>query len=106
MSGYDTEDLAKSATGTVRWDWAKGGLASDDPLPVAAQPFAHFDQWNAEGTISDRSIVITHSLLDRGPEAIPLTGTISFDRELDLFWHAPRIFFRSPELCSILRRRR
>ena len=93
MSGYDTEDLAKSATGTVRWDWSKGGLASDDPLPVAAQPFAHFDQWNAEGTIGDRNIVITHSLLDRGLEAIPLTGTISFDRELDLKGGSPAHLF-------------
>ena len=80
MSGYDTQDLAKSATGTVRWDWTKGGLAADDPLPVAAQPFAHFDQWNGEGTIGDRSVVITHSRLDRGQEAIPLTGTNKIDR--------------------------
>jgi hypothetical protein len=93
MSGYDTEDLAKSATGTVRWDWTKGGLTADDPLPVAAQPFAHFDQWNAEGTIGDRSIVITHSLLDRGQEAIPLTGTISFDREIDLKGGSPAHLF-------------
>jgi hypothetical protein len=84
MQGYDSQDLARSATGTLRWDWTKGGLASDDLLPVAAQTFAHFDQWNAEGTIGDRSIVITHSLLARGQEAIPLTGTISFGRELEL----------------------
>jgi hypothetical protein len=62
-------------------------------LPVAAQPFAHFDQWNGEGTISDRSIVITHSLLDRGQEAIPLTGTVSFDRELDLKGGSPARLF-------------
>jgi hypothetical protein len=93
MSGYDTDDLAKSTTGTVRWDWTRGGLTTDDPLPVAAQPFAHFDQWNAEGTVGDRSIAITHSLLDRGQEAIPLTGTISFDRELDLKGGSPAHLF-------------
>ncbi len=89
MSGYDAQDLARSATGTLRWDWTKGGLAAENPLPVAAQPFIHFDQWSADGTIGDSSVTITHSLLARGQEAIPLSGTISFDRELDLKGGSP-----------------
>ena len=84
MSGFDAQDLAQSATGTLRWDWTKGGLAADDPLPVAAQPFVHFDQWSADATIADSTIKITHSLLARGQEAIPLSGTISFEREIDM----------------------
>jgi hypothetical protein len=51
---------------------------------VAAQPFVHFDQWSAEATVEDSTIKITHSLLARGQEAIPLSGTISFDREIDM----------------------
>jgi len=47
-------------------------------------PLVHFDQWSADGAIADSTITITHSLLARGQEAIPLSGTISFDRELDL----------------------
>ena len=74
MSGFDAQDLARSTTGTLRWDWTKGGLAADDPLPVAAQPFAHFDQWSADATIADSTIKITHSLLARGEDAIPLSG--------------------------------
>ena len=85
MSGYDARDLARSATGTLRWNWTKGGLAGgEEPLPVAAQPFVHFDQWSADAAIADSTINITHSLLARGQEAIPLSGTISFDREIDL----------------------
>jgi AsmA family/AsmA-like C-terminal region len=84
MSGFDAQDLAQSATGTLRWDWTKGGLAADDPLPVAAQPFVHFDQWSVDATIADSTIKITHSLLARGQEAIPLSGTISFEREIDM----------------------
>jgi hypothetical protein len=53
-------------------------------LPVAAEPFVHFDQWSADAVIADSTIKITHSLLARGSDAIPLSGTISFDRELDL----------------------
>jgi hypothetical protein len=84
MSGFDAQDLARSATGTLHWNWTKGGLAAEAPLPVAAQPFAHFDQWSADGAIADGTITITHSLIARGKEAIPLSGTISFDREIDL----------------------
>ncbi len=84
MSGFDAQDLAGSATGTVRWDWTKGGLTADEPIPVAAQVVARFDQWSADGTIENSTITITHSLLARGQEAIPLSGTISFDREIDM----------------------
>ncbi len=84
MSGFDAQDLARSATGALHWNWTKGGLAAETPLPVAAQSFAHFDQWSADAAIADSTITITHSLLARGKEAIPLSGTISFDREIDL----------------------
>jgi AsmA family/AsmA-like C-terminal region len=84
MSGFDAQDLARSAKGTLHWNWTKGGLAAETPLPVAAQPFAHFDEWSADAAIADSTINITHSLLARGQNAIPLSGTISFGRELDL----------------------
>jgi AsmA family/AsmA-like C-terminal region len=84
MSGFDAQDLARSARGSLHWNWTKGGLAAETPLPVAAQPFAHFDEWSADAAIADSTINITHSLLARGQNAIPLSGTISFDRELDL----------------------
>jgi hypothetical protein len=77
MSGFSASDLSDSAGGTVHWNWTKGGLP-------AAQPFAQFDQWSADATIADSTMQITHSLLVRGQDAIPLAGTISFDREIDL----------------------
>jgi len=77
MSGFDTKELASSAQGTLHWNWTKGSLSAETPL-------AHFDQWSADGAIADSTITITHSLLARGQEAVPLSGTISFDRELDL----------------------
>jgi hypothetical protein len=84
MAGFAAQDLARSATGTLRWDWTKGELAAETPLPVAAQPFIHFDQWSADAAIAESTIKITHSLLARGQDAIPLSGTISFDREIDM----------------------
>jgi AsmA-like protein len=89
MSGFDGQELARSATGTLHWNWTKGGLAAETPLPVAGQPFLHFDQWSADAAIADSTIKITHSLLARGQEAIPLSGTISFGREIDLRGGSP-----------------
>jgi hypothetical protein len=77
MSGFDTQELASSAKGTLHWNWTKGSLPAETPL-------VHFDQWSADAAIADSTITITHSLLARGQEAVPLSGTISFDRELDL----------------------
>jgi hypothetical protein len=85
LSGFGAQELARSATGTLRWNWTKGALAADEEsLPVAVQPFVHFDQWSADALIADSTINITHSLLARGRDAIPLSGTISFNREIDL----------------------
>ena len=84
MSGYDAQELARSTTGTMHWDWTRGGLATEDPPPVDAEAFVHFDQWSGDATIAGRTIKITHSLLARGDDALPLSGDISFDRELDL----------------------
>jgi hypothetical protein len=77
MSGFDTQELASSAKGTLHWNWTKGSLPAETPL-------VHFDEWSADAAIADSTITITHSLLARGQEAVPLSGTISFDRELDL----------------------
>jgi len=84
MSGFSAQDLAGSATGALHWDWSKGGFAAEDPLPIDAEPFLHFDQWSGDATIADRNIKIVHSLLARGEDAIPLSGSISFDREIDI----------------------
>jgi hypothetical protein len=89
MTGFDAQDLSQSTTGTLHWNWTKGGLPAEAPLPVAAQPFAHFDEWSADAAVAEGEIRITHSLLARGQNAIPLSGTISFDREIDLKGGSP-----------------
>jgi AsmA family/AsmA-like C-terminal region len=84
LSGFNAQELSESASGNLHWNWVKGGLPVESPRMVAAQPFAQFDQWNADAVIADSMIQITHSLLARGQDAVPLSGTISFHREIDL----------------------
>ena len=89
MAGFDTQDLVQSATGELHWDWTRGGLATDEPLPAAAHALGRFDQWTAEAVIADRTITISHSLLTQGQEAMPVSGKISFDRVLALAGGSP-----------------
>jgi hypothetical protein len=55
-------------------------VSSGRPAAVAAQPLVHFDQWSADATVADSTIKIT----------IALSGTISFDREIDMTGGPPR----------------
>ena len=40
MSGFDAQDLARSATGTLRWDWTKGRLGRGRPA-ACCRPALH-----------------------------------------------------------------
>jgi len=96
LEGYSASDLASSARGTFRWDWINGSLVAGAPptetsahlektsfAGVRAAKFspAHFSRWQASGTIADQALKFNP--VDR---ANPVTGTISFDRDLDLLW--------------------
>jgi hypothetical protein len=84
MSGFTARELAASATGTVHWNWMKGSLGLQNTLTVAAQPLFRFDSWSGDARLADSVIRIDHSLLERGAEGIPISGTISLDRAIDL----------------------
>jgi hypothetical protein len=96
LEGYSASDLASSARGTFRWDWINGSLVAGAPptetsahlektsfAGVRAAKFspAHFSRWQASGTIADQALKFNP--VDR---ANPVTGSISFDRDLDLLW--------------------
>ncbi len=83
MTGFTAGELARSVTGTLHWDWLKGSLGGQVALS-GAQPFLHFDGWSGDADIEDSTVRIDHSLLERGAEGIPISGTISLDRAIDL----------------------
>ena len=78
LSGYSTEDLAKSAQGTFHWDWTQGTTTL---VPAA---LTHFDHWSADGSIKNRQLTFDQSQLVRGSVRQTVAGTISFDREPNL----------------------
>lgn len=79
LSGYTDEKLSDSAKGDFHWDWFRGSLpgAPEDAL-------SRFDRWQAAGAISGRQFNIDHGAIYHGGEFVPVTGAISFGRDLNL----------------------
>lgn len=81
-TGYSAKELASSAKGTFQWDWSQGAF-SGAPFTAPAE-LARFDHWSAGGIIKDAAFLLDHSQITRGQMKEPVSGTISFDRKMDL----------------------
>ncbi len=84
LSGYTTEQLAASAKGTLHGDWTHGALPGQSAL-------GRFEQWQFDGHVAGEKVTLGTSMLTpastsrRNPAPnVPVTGSISFDRSLDL----------------------
>jgi hypothetical protein len=90
LQGYSSSNLASSAQGTFHWVWSAGSLAaSSNPnggklvnasLGAGLNP-GRFSQWSADGNVVDGTLTLTKTGATN-----PVSGTISFDRKLDLVW--------------------
>jgi hypothetical protein len=90
LQGYSAPDLASSAQGTFHWVWnagslVAGGAPSGGKVLNVALNAARFSQWSASGTVANGLLT-----LNKAGVANPVSGTISFDRKLDLVWPGPR----------------
>ena len=82
LQGYSRSDLAGTAKGTFHWLWHSGSLmASSGESAAKGITPAHFNAWSASGTLSDRTFT-----LNKAGAINPVSGTITFDRKLDLQW--------------------
>jgi len=104
LEGYSTSDLIASAHGAFQWDWSHGSIGaigpsgSGAPLAAAAGPAnleraslnslqtakfspVHFSRWRASGAIGNKALKF-----DPADKTNPVTGTIAFDRTIDLAW--------------------
>lgn len=106
LEGYSAADLIASAHGAFQWDWSHGSIGAIGPIgssaPLAGEAGSanleraslnslqtakfspvHFSRWRASGTIGNKALKF-----DAVDKINPVTGTISFDRSLDLSWPA------------------
>jgi hypothetical protein len=100
LEGYSAPDLIASARGAFQWDWSRGLIGAGAPLAAEASSASleraslnsmqtakfspvHFIRWRASGTVGNKSLKF-----DPVDKTNPVTGTITFDRSLDLSWPA------------------
>jgi hypothetical protein len=98
LDGYSASDLASSAQGTFHWTWSAGSLLApgsaggakvvNASLKPGVSPGLNpglspgrFSQWSASGSVANGTLTLT-----KAGVANPVSGTISFDRKLDLLW--------------------
>ncbi len=84
LSGLTRQDLLSSAQGIFHFDWSGGGLPVAAEAKPAASPFAHFDQWTADGQVRDSGLTLEQSLLTGANAARAVQGTIGFNTQLNL----------------------
>ncbi len=94
FAGFEQRELLASASGTFHSEWTNGGLpfppavAHPTDAPATAtplrRPLSHFDRWTAEGTVDRRALRLESTTVSAGNNSANLTGSITFDRELDL----------------------
>ena len=89
LSGFSAEQLASSTEGKFHWDWTHGTLPVDAEASPELVPVAAFDRWTADGLIHKSLLTVSHSVLLHGSDEIPLAGTVSFARELQLHSEDP-----------------
>jgi hypothetical protein len=97
--GWSAQDLAKNANGNFTVDWMNGILirssgAATTTDATTASPLDKFERWTAKGTLGNKTLQLDSSRLT--PQIAPpqkglvspvpqsVTGTITFDRTLDL----------------------
>ena len=82
LQGYSLSDLADGAQGTFHWLWHAGSLM-DTAATASGKAFTpvRFSEWSAGGSIAGRTLA-----LNKAGAANPVSGTVSFDRRLDLLW--------------------
>lgn len=86
--GWSAEDLSGHAAGKFSVAWSNGAFAS---AAMASTPAAKFQQWEATGTIANKTLLLQSSQMipsqiTKQPQPVTqsVTGTVNFDRRLDL----------------------
>jgi len=89
LAGFAGADLAKSAKGTLHFDWKKGAITardgkSTDPVPSL---LTRFDHWTADAAIGDGGVALKENHVQQGARQ----GTVSASV---VFGDPPKVSFR------------
>ncbi|HUB19334.1 MAG TPA: AsmA family protein [Acidobacteriaceae bacterium] len=82
MTGLRASDLASSTTGDFSFTWQRGAFARTAAANNSG--LTPFERWTAKGTIAGNALKLTGGDIVHAGRAIPVHGSIGFDRSLDL----------------------
>ncbi len=75
LAGYEAEDLASSAKGSLHFEWRRGSVASgarpaeissDSAFPDIPPPLTRFDRWTADAEIAGGAITMQQNEVQSG----------------------------------------
>jgi hypothetical protein len=84
LSGLTSQQLAASATGSVRFNWPHGSLSSpakttaDAASTDASQPEMRFDDWSGTATIQGGKVQLAENVMHQGKRSVSVVGVIPF----------------------------
>jgi hypothetical protein len=80
LAGFAGDDLARSAKGTLHFDWKKGAIAARDGKSTDAVPslLMKFDHWTADAAIGDNGVTLKENHLQQGARKGSVTASIAF----------------------------
>jgi hypothetical protein len=91
LSGLTGQQLAASATGTVRFDWPHGSISAPTgdvagttappaaaQTPEASQQETHFDDWIGTANIQGGKVQLDDNAMHQGKRSVSVTGVIPF----------------------------
>jgi hypothetical protein len=73
MSGFTGRDLAASATGTVEFDWRKGGMNGPDVPPIMES----FDRFGGSADIANGAMSVSQGKVQRGNKSTSVHATVT-----------------------------
>jgi len=80
LAGFAGSDLAKSAKGTLHFDWKKGAIAARDGKSTDAVPslLTRFDHWTADAAIGDGGVTLKVNHVQQGAHKGSVSPSIAF----------------------------
>jgi hypothetical protein len=79
LAGFTDSDLAKSAKGTLHFEWAHGAMeakpAARNEIPIALR---RFDRWTADAAIANNGAVLGPSEVKLGQRRTSVDATVTF----------------------------
>lgn len=95
LSGFTDRDLARSAKGTLHFDWRRGAVeGSDADVPAALEKF---DRWTADLEVGGNAVTLKHNQVAGASGKASVEGSVEFG-------NPPRVTFGAPQQANDARR--